>query len=177
MTTIQSYTKAAIDAWAATLATSSALASGLASKADVTTVTSLSTNVGNMGYVKDGQLTANGTAVGGTETDSGLTTGSFNVIYNRKYRIDVFAMILGSTAGNIASCQLANASNTVLAQNNVLCHSNIWANACNMTYVFTASSSTSTTFKLRLALVVGSGTVQINAGATFPALILVTDIT
>ena len=178
MTTIQGYTKAGMDAIIATLATQSALTSGLAGKADASTVTSLSTNVDRMGYIASGVMTSDGTAItSSTETDTGLTTGSFNVISGRRYKIEVFANILGSVANNIAALRLTNSSNTVLAQSAVTCTNTTYGIGTSMFYTFVAGSSASVIYKLRGALVVGSGNIKVTAGPTYPATILVTDIT
>lgn len=178
MTTIQSYTKTAIDALVATLATSSALASGLASKADVTTVTSLSTNVGNMGYVALATRTTDGTAVTTyTDTDTGLTTGSFSVISGRRYKVEFCANILPSVANNVANIKLVSATPLILNQCNVYCPNTSYAMGASMFYTFVASSSGTLTIKVQMALVGGSGNVKIIAGSTYPAYILVTDIT
>lgn len=96
---------------------------------------------------------------------------TFTAETGRKYRISAMAQFIGTSAGARADL-LIDKAGTTLQIGSVIVATGVGASVSAM--VENAPGAGSVTYKLRAQITAGTGTMQ--AGATFPAVILVEDI-
>jgi hypothetical protein len=100
---------------------------------------------------------------------------TFTAAASRLYKITVAGLLRSSVAGDVAQLLIADGSNTTLAVSQVVCAATNFAFTAT-TSIIQAPSAGSVTYKARCVRSDGSGTVTLDAAATYPAVIFVEDV-
>lgn len=100
---------------------------------------------------------------------------TFTAVAGRRYRVTLQALVFSSVANDIVQIQIRDGSGTVLNLSQVLAPSTTFGVSAACQFV-TNGWSGSTTVKAAALRNSGTGSVTFDAGATYPAYILVEDI-
>ena len=105
-------------------------------------------------------------------TDLSLT---FTAVAGRLYMISVHGLLRSSVTTDIAQLLIADGSNNTLSVGQVITGSSSFAVTCSCFYL-AAPAAGSVTYKARCVRSSGSGTVTLDAAATYPAYIVAVDV-
>lgn len=100
---------------------------------------------------------------------------TFTAAASRYYKISVHGLLRSSVANDVAQLVIANAANTTLNVGQVVCANTTFAVGAPVSFVAQPAAG-SVTYKVRCVRSSGTGTVTLDAAATYPAFILVEDI-
>lgn len=126
---------------------------------------------GTVGYA---QITASQTGITALVDVSGLSV-TFTAVAGRRYRISASAYLLSSVSGDVATINIADGASTQLQSAQVDLRSSSVDIRAHVEVIVVPGAG-SKTYKLRAGRVSGSGNISLDAGATYPAFILVEDI-
>lgn len=131
-------------------------------------------NAAPRGRIGSASITAQQTGITTVVDISGLSV-TFTAVAGRRYRVTLQALVFSSVANDIVQIQIRDGSGTVLNLSQVLAPSATFGVSAACEYV-TNGWSGSTTVKAAALRNSGTGSVTFDAGATYPAFILVEDI-
>lgn len=120
------------------------------------------------------QIVANQTGIT-TITDITSLTVTFTAVAGRRYRITGSAFLLTTVSGDVASLVIADGAGTQLNSSQVDLRSSS-TDIRGHVFAVVVPGAGSKTYKLRASRVSGTGSISVDAGATYPAFILVEDI-
>lgn len=100
---------------------------------------------------------------------------TFTAAASRYYKISVHGLLRSSVANDVAQLVIATGAGTTLSVGQVVCANTGFAVGAPVSFVAQPAAG-STTFKVRCVRSSGTGTVTLDAAATYPAFIVVEDI-
>ena len=127
--------------------------------------------LGTIGYA---QIIANKTGITTVDDVAGLSV-TWTALAGRRYRVSAQCKANSSVLGDAIKVAITDSSNTEISHSEIINQSTIAGQSMNCSAVIVPGAG-SKTYKIRVQRSGGSGTVLLNAGATFPAYILVEDI-
>lgn len=127
-----------------------------------------------MGRIAYASKTTQQTGITSVADITGLSV-TFTAVAGRRYRVKLQALVFSSISNDIVQIQIRDGSGTVLNLSQVLAASSTFGLSAACEYV-TNGWTGSTTVKAAALRNSGTGTVTFDAGATYPAFLLVEDI-
>lgn len=120
------------------------------------------------------QIVANQTGIT-TITDITSLAVNFTAVAGRRYRITGSAFLLSTVSGDVASLVIADGAGTQLNSSQVDLRSSSTDIRGHVSHIIVPGAGAKT-YKLRAARVSGTGSISVDAAASYPAYILVEDI-